>query len=63
MNFPDRECLGYFSLVQATCKLPNQAKGVTYISQGLLVLEKQEPVILFWPSILKDKGKVFNIPQ
>lgn len=41
----------------------SHAEGVTYISQGLLVLEKQELVILFQPGIFKDEGKVLNAPQ
>lgn len=41
----------------------SQDKGVTYISQGLLVLENQELVILFRPSVLKDKSKMLNVSQ
>jgi len=34
-----------------------------HISQRLLVLEKQELVVLFRPSILKDQSEVLNVPQ
>lgn len=41
----------------------SQDEGVTYISQGLLVLENQELVILLRPSVLKDKSKMLNVSQ